>query len=156
MNQDIRSAVLKGLQYIEANLCKAIGVSDVADAAAYSQFYFAREFSRLTHISVYDYILRRKLSESYRELLQTRSKIVDLAFQYGFQSHEVFTRAFRKLFGETPSEVKICKPLLMFDPIDDEYLSFLSGLQIEPSYCTSPSLPLHCCGYCAAFCRRNG
>jgi len=131
MSQDIWSAVLKGLQYIEDNLQKTIGVSDVADASAYSQFYFAREFSRLTHISVYDYIQRRKLSESYRELFKTRGKIVDLAFRYGFQSHEVFTRAFRKMFGENPSEAKVCKPLLLFDPIGEDYLEFLSGLRME-------------------------
>ncbi|MBN1778077.1 MAG: helix-turn-helix transcriptional regulator [Clostridiales bacterium] len=131
MSEPIRDAVLQGLQFIEANLRREIGVSDVAACASYSQFYFSREFARLTHCTVYDYILRRKLSEAYQELFNKRIKIVDLAFRYGFQSHEVFTRAYRKMFGENPSESSYYKPLSVFEPIGEAYLAFLSGLRVD-------------------------
>lgn len=126
-------AVKKGIAFIEANLQHSIGVSDVADAVSYSQFYFSREFSRHTHITIYDYILRRKISEAYKYLFGTGGKIVDLAFRHGFQSHEVFTRAFRKMFGENPSEATIYKPLAVYEAIDDRYLEFLYGLRTEIS-----------------------
>ncbi len=132
MKAPILEAITRGIAFIEANLHEEIGVSDVADAVHYSQFYFSREFTRHTHFSVYDYILRRKLSQAYAELLRRQCRIVDLAFRYGFQSHEVFTRAFRKLFGENPSETAVCKPLAMLEPIDGPYLDFLSGLRVEP------------------------
>jgi AraC-like DNA-binding protein len=125
----IFESVKKGIAYIESNLQSTIGVSDVADAVSYSQFYFSREFTRHTHISVYDYILRRKVSEAYKCLFGTGSKIVDLAFRFGFQSHEVFTRAFRKTFGENPSEAVLYKPLAIFEVIDSRYLDFLYGLK---------------------------
>ena len=131
MSEAIRDAVAKGIAFIEANLLREIGVSDVAGAVNYSQFYFSREFTRHTHISVYDYILRRKLSESYKELFGKRCKIVDLACRYGFQSHEVYTRAFRKLFGENPSEATVYKPLAVYEAIDEAYLDFLSGLRTD-------------------------
>lgn len=131
MSDSIQSAVAKGIAFIEANLLNEIGVSDVANAVNYSQFYFSREFTRHTDISVYDYILRRKLSESYKELFEKRPKIVDLACRYGFQSHEVYTRAFRKMFGENPSEAARYKPLAVYEAIDGLYLDFLSGLRVE-------------------------
>jgi AraC-like DNA-binding protein len=131
MNEAIRDAVARGVAFIEANLRHEIGVSDVANAAHYSQFYFSREFTRHTHISVYDYILRRKLSESYKELFQRKCKIVDLACRYGFQSHEVYTRAFRKVFAENPSEATVYKPLALYEAISEPYLNFLSGLRID-------------------------
>ena len=131
MSEAIQSAVAKGIAFIEANLLREIGVSDVANAANYSQFYFSREFTRHTHSSVYDYILRRKLSESYKELFSKKCKIIDLAYRYGFQSHEVYTRAFRKLFGENPSEATVYKPLAVYEAIDEPYLDFLSGLRVE-------------------------
>ena len=131
MSEAIQSAVAKGIAFIEANLLCEIGVSDVANAANYSQFYFSREFTRHTHSSVYDYILRRKLSESYKELFSKRCKIVDLAYRYGFQSHEVYTRAFRKLFRENPSEASVYKPLAIYEAINEPYLDFLSGLRLE-------------------------
>lgn len=125
------AAVKKGIAFIEANLQANIGVSDVAGAVSYSQFYFSREFSKQTHISVYDYILRRKISEAYKHLFATDIKIVDLAFRYGFQSHEVFTRAFRKMFGENPSEAVVYKPFAIYEAIDESYLNFLNGLKTE-------------------------
>ena len=131
MSPTMLESVMQSISFIESNLHNDIGVCDVANAVSYSQFYFSREFSKHTHISLYDYILRRKLSESYKELFNKKSKIVDLAFRYGFQSHEVYTRAFRKVFGENPSEATVYKPLAVYEPIDEPYFNFLSGLHIE-------------------------
>ena len=128
-------SVAKGIAFVEANLQSSIGVADVARAVSYSQFYFSREFSRYTHTSIYDYILRRKISEAYKCLFEASQKIVDLAFGYGFQSHEVFTRAFRKMFGENPSETRDYKPLAVYEAIDREYLDFLYGLKAERGTC---------------------
>jgi AraC-like DNA-binding protein len=131
MRLTMLESVMQSIAFIESNLHNDIGVYDVANAVSYSQFYFSREFSKLTHISVYDYILRRKISESYKDLFNKKTKIVDLAFRYGFQSHEVYTRAFRKVFGENPSEVTVYKPLAVYEPIDEPYLNFLSRLHVE-------------------------
>jgi AraC-type DNA-binding domain-containing proteins len=132
MSAPLYESVLKAIDFIEDNLQNDIGVSDVAAHVSYSQFYFSREFSRLTHISVYDYITRRRITESCKCLFKNRNvKIVDLAFAYGFKSHEGFTRAFRKVFGENPSDLKELKPLALFDPIDKDYLSFLCELSVE-------------------------
>lgn len=131
MSITIHASVMKGIAFIENNLYNDISVYDVANSVSYSQFYFSREFSKHTHISIYDYILRRKISESYKLLFATNSKIVDLAFQYGFKSHEVYTRAFRKVFGENPSEAVVYKPLAVYEQINEPYLDFLNGLKVE-------------------------
>lgn len=131
MRMPIYEAVRAGIGFIEQNLYKDIGVRDVANAVSYSQFYFSREFSKLTRISIYDYIIRRKLAECYKILFGKDVRIVDVAFRYGFQSHEVFTRAFRKVFGENPSEVQNYKHLAVYEPIDNRYLDFLFDLNME-------------------------
>ncbi len=125
-------AVLEAIRFIEANLEEEIGVIDVASAVNFSQFYFSRLFSRCARISVYDYILRRKLSESYKVLFRGRERVIDLAVRFGFQSGEGYARAFRKLFGENPSEAEVYKPFDVYEPIDYEYLTFLDGLDAEP------------------------
>ena len=127
----MRDAVLRGIGFIEQNLHQDIGVCDVANAVSYSQFYFSREFSRAAQISIYDYILRRKISQSYQDLFNGREKIVDLAFRYGFGSHEVYTRAFKKMFGQNPSEATDFRPLAIYEVIDANYLDFLDGLRVE-------------------------
>lgn len=127
----VYDSVMRGIDFIEANLSSDIGVCDVASSVCYSQFYFSRQFSILAHTSVYDYILKRKLSESYKRLFAEKPRIIDLAMRYGFSSHEVYTRAFRKMFGENPSEVSVFKPLLLYEPVDEAYLGFLNGLNID-------------------------
>ncbi|MFA5342290.1 MAG: AraC family transcriptional regulator [Clostridia bacterium] len=134
MNFDILKSILKAIAFIESNLQYPIGVIDVANAVSFSQFYFSREFSKHTHISIYDYIQRRRLSESYKELFNSKTKIVDIAFKYGFQSHEVYTRSFKKVFKENPSEVTVYKPLAVFEKIDEYYLNYTSKLHIESTY----------------------
>lgn len=124
--------VLEAIRFIEANLEEEIGVIDVASAVNFSQFYFSRLFSRCARISVYDYILRRKLSESYKALFRGRERVIDLAVRFGFQSGEGYARAFRKMFGENPSEADLYKPFDVYEPIDYEYLMFLDGLDAEP------------------------
>lgn len=127
----IYEAVKESIAFIENNLENNIGVLDVANSVSYSQFYFSREFSNLTYISIYDYILRRKISESYKYLLETNCKIIDIAYKYSFKSHEVYTRAFKKIFRTNPSEINADKPLALFERIDERYLAFLNCLRIE-------------------------
>ncbi len=128
---NIFESVKKGISYIESNLRRETSVRDVSDFVSYSQFYFSREFSKYAHISIYDYIIKRKISESYKQLFKEKSKIADLAFGYGFQSHEVYTRAFKKIFGESPSEAAVYKPLAILEAIDGRYLDFLCALRVE-------------------------
>ncbi|WP_105614632.1 helix-turn-helix transcriptional regulator [Vallitalea okinawensis] len=127
----IYEALKESIRFIESNLEKNIGVKDVADVVSYSQFYLSREFSRVTHISIYDYIIRRKICESYRYLIATQSKIVDVAFKYGFNSHEVYSRAFKKVFGMNPSQIRVDDYLAYYDAIDDHYFDFLYHLNWE-------------------------
>lgn len=127
----IYESLKESIRFIESNLEKNIGVQDVADAVSYSQFYLSREFSKVAHISIYDYIIKRKICESYKYLLTTHSKIVEVAFKYGFNSHEVYTRAFKKVFGMNPSQVKDNRYLAYYEAIDDDYFDFLYHLRWE-------------------------
>lgn len=131
MNATLDEAVRAGIAFIEENLQNNISVRDVADAVHFSQFYFSREFSRRTRISVYDYIVRRKISEAYQALFLEKPGIADLAFRYGFQSHEVFTRTFRKVIGVNPSEAGAYRSLAVYGRLEEAYLAYLSGLDVE-------------------------
>jgi AraC family transcriptional regulator len=99
-------AMFSAIEFIENNLRTEIGVADVADAVSYSLYHFCRMFNRLVHHTPYDYLMRRRLSESARELAATDKKIIDIALEYQFGSPETYSRAFKRMFGVQPYEWK--------------------------------------------------
>ena len=66
-----------------------------------------RQFHRLTlHVigeTPAAHQRRVRLDRAAWLLLTTRAAVLDIAFETGWESHEVFTRAFRARFGVTPS-----------------------------------------------------
>ena len=98
------AAILRALDFIESHLQTAITLGDVADAVAYSLYHFCRSFKNATHYTPYDYLMRRRISEAARVLLHTAAKVTDVAFDYQFNNLETFSRAFRRVLGQSPSQ----------------------------------------------------
>jgi AraC family transcriptional regulator len=98
------TAICRTLDFVEANLREEIAVADMADAAGYSLYHFCRTFNGLVHHTPYDYLMRRRLSESARELVETDRRIIDIAFDYRFNSPETYSRAFKRMFSTQPSQ----------------------------------------------------
>jgi AraC family transcriptional regulator len=99
-------AMLKAIEFIESNLKADIGVADIADAVSYSLYHFCRMFNRIVHHTPYDYLMRRRLSESARELVETDKKIIEISLEYQFNSPETYSRAFKRMFDMQPSQWK--------------------------------------------------
>lgn len=94
------------IQYIESNLHLKLSLEELAARYYFSPMHFHRIFRAVTNRTVKSYILRRKLSEAAIALRNTDLNVVDIAFQYGFNSHEQFTRDFLKMFHVSPSRFR--------------------------------------------------
>ncbi|AQP53368.1 hypothetical protein CBF34_08885 [Vagococcus penaei] len=94
------------LDYIEEHLDSEITMKDLAQLTNLSVFNLQKIFSILTSISLGDYIRYRRLSESVYDLQHTNARLIDIAFKYGYQSSEAFSRAFKAFFGLSPSEAR--------------------------------------------------
>jgi AraC family transcriptional regulator len=131
-------SMYQAVQFIERHLKEPVSVQDVADAAGYSLYHFSRTFNRVIGHSPYDYIMRRRLSESARELLESGKRIIDIAIEYQFNNPETYTRAFRSMFGAPPNQVRKNKRLsnLIFKSrITLEYIQHINrGDYLRPKY----------------------
>jgi AraC family transcriptional regulator len=101
-----RQAVIRAAEAIEASLRAPVPLEAIARRAGFSLWHFHRVFTDLTGETLGAYIRRRRLTAAAAELKATSRPILDLALDYQFESHEAFTRAFRALFGATPSEFR--------------------------------------------------
>lgn len=97
------AVMAQAIDFIEAHLREDVTVSDIAAAVSYSIFHFCRTFNQATHHTPYDYLMRRRLAEAARELLETDKKIIDLTYEYRFASPETFSRAFKRVFDAQPN-----------------------------------------------------
>ncbi|MDY7079611.1 MAG: AraC family transcriptional regulator [Chloroflexota bacterium] len=125
----------QAVQFIEQHLKASISVKDVADAAGYSVYHFSRTFNRAIGHSPYDYIIRRRLSESARELVESGRRIIDVAFEHQFKNPETYSRAFRRMFGVLPNQVKKSKnlPQLLKSEATFEYIEHINkGDYLKP------------------------
>jgi AraC family transcriptional regulator len=98
--------VQRAIRFMEDHLTEPITIADAADAACYSLYHFCRTFNSVAHHSPYDYLMRRRLSEAARRLVQSPAKIIDIAFDYQFNSPESFSRAFKKMFALQPKQFR--------------------------------------------------
>ncbi len=96
----------EALSYIEDNICRDLNSQAVADYCGVSLSSLQKLFRLALHKSVKDYILRRRISLAAKEILDTDMKMIDIAYKYQFGSPESFGRAFKRVWGETPTSYK--------------------------------------------------
>ena len=115
-------AVQRMQDYIEANLDTNITMGDLANVSQYSPWYSYRLFADLLHMTPAVYIRRLRLSKSALRLRDDKVKIIDIAFDYGFESVDGYQRAFYKEFGCNPYEYSMRPtPIYLFKPYGIKY-----------------------------------
>jgi AraC family transcriptional regulator len=121
--------IQNSIEFIENNLDKDFSLEDVAKASGFSISHLHKIFFAATGFSIRRYIRNRRLSNAAKQLLKTDRKIIDIAVDSGFNSHEVFTRAFIQLYGISPNNYRTNrKELLAFKKFE------LFGKEIEKKY----------------------
>lgn len=116
--------------YIDSHLKGNITLHKLAEAAGYSPWHAAKVFKELTGKSPFEYIRLMRLSRAAIRLREEDVKIVDVAFDFVFDSHEGFTRAFSKHFGLSPQNYARYKPpvkLFIPDHVREIYLALERG-----------------------------
>lgn len=124
------NAVQKMQDYIKEYLHEPITMRKLADAAGYSPWYASKIFKELLGKTPFEYIRSVRLSEAALVLRDKQEKVIDVAFDFVFDSHEGFTRAFSKEFGISPKKYsQLKKPVKLFMPysIRDYYLMLQKG-----------------------------
>ncbi|SEL70409.1 AraC family transcriptional regulator [Parapedobacter koreensis] len=92
------------IDYIEDHITEDLSLEAIAEYAKVPDFHFRKVFFYLSGLTLSEYVKNRKLSEANKDLL-AGERVTDVAFKYGYQSMDGFTRAFKKWSGMLPSDV---------------------------------------------------
>ncbi len=114
-------------------------VESVCNAVGYSRRQLDRLFRKFMQTTLYEYINSVVLSESAKKLINTDDKILDVALDSHFNSHEGYTRSFTKRFSVTPDEYrksKIAIPLFIGHPANHYHILKEGQVVENTSICT--------------------
>lgn len=92
-------------EVLAAELGNRVLLADIARAVGASPAYLTDAFRRLEGVSLHRYLTELRLARAVTELPHA-DDLTRLAFDSGFSSHSHFTAAFRRAFGQTPSEFR--------------------------------------------------
>ena len=122
---DYKVHIAKAVEYIEQNLKNEINLTTCAKVCGYSEYHFLRIFKEVSGFTPANYIRKRRLSEIAKQICLDDKYISEIAFMYGFNSKENFTRAFKIEYKILPTEYKsVQNSLKMYEPLSFEIKPF--------------------------------
>jgi AraC family transcriptional regulator len=131
------------LRYIDNNIKEEMNVEKMAERAGFSPYHFCRIFQWDVGYPIMEYVRKRRIAFAASELT-TGKRIIDIATEYGFETHTGFTKAFRRHFGCTP---EIYRQHTSFDvpklPILEKTKQYVNGgIVMEPKMIRKTAIKL--------------
>lgn len=97
----------KANSYIENHYAEPVTLADAAAYCGFSTYYFAHLFKNATGTSFYHHLLSYRCDKAADFLNSGKQKITEIACECGFSDMRSFYRAFKKVFGKTPSAYRL-------------------------------------------------
>lgn len=91
---------------IELNILNPITSKELAQKTNLSESYFKNAFHIVTGYTVTEYIRNRRLYLAATDILSGHDKLINIAFKYGYETQESFSKAYSRFHGITPSQTR--------------------------------------------------
>ena len=97
----------RALDHIDRHLDDDLDLATISAVAAFSKYHFHRQFTASFGLSVHRYVqLARLKRAAYQLAYRDRDRITDVALGAGYDAPDAFARAFRRRFGQSPSDFR--------------------------------------------------
>jgi AraC-like DNA-binding protein len=98
--------LLRARDSMDRAYAEPLNVRAVAAVAHVSEAHFIRSFRAAFGETPHRYLQRRRVERSMFLLRETDRSVTDICFDVGFMSLGTFSRTFREIVGETPSDYR--------------------------------------------------
>lgn len=141
---DYRKALERAIIYIENHLSDNIKADEVARVAGYSYYHLNRQFIGALGEGIGGYIRKRRLAEASKKLIYSEKKIINIAFDSGFESPEAFSRAFNSVYNVSPQiyrQNRLDSLMSKKERLDNGLLEHLtSNITVHPKFVELPEI----------------
>ncbi|XEC96658.1 helix-turn-helix domain-containing protein [Paenibacillus tarimensis] len=127
--------VQRGIDFIEEHLQESLALDEIAEAASMSLPNLYRMFYAMTGHPIKEYIRKRRTSEAAIALRQTFLPMIEIGFNYGFETYQTFIKTFKRNTGLTPGQYRQSDLIYSFERIDlYERVQYLEERKISERY----------------------
>lgn len=88
--------------FINEHLSEDLSLDQIADAFYLSKFYLSKRFKQYTGLSIYQYIMKKRLTVA-RNMLAEGVPVIEACNRCGFGDYSNFLKAFKREFTCTPT-----------------------------------------------------
>jgi AraC family transcriptional regulator len=135
-------SIQKVIDYIEVNLKEKLDSKQLADSAGFSKSHFLLIFQVYTNYSLMSYIRMRRLCMAAKAIKESNDTITDISYSFCFESHDVFSRAFKRTYGITPYQYRVGNYLLSDFKKIELYYNEMEDIMTKSNIVTSPQMYL--------------
>lgn len=90
------------LDYINQNISSDLSLDQIAGRFYISKFYLSKQFKRFTGMSIYQYIIKKRVTIS-RDMLRLGASVTTACMECGFNDYSNYLKAFKREFNCNPS-----------------------------------------------------
>jgi len=140
--EDYQARMLRVLAHIQKNLDGSLSLEELAGVARFSAFHFHRIFRGLVGESVKEHVRRLRLERAAHRLRHSGQPVTEIALDAGYQTLESFTRAFHRMFSQSPTEFRARRGVVAYGPAPSGVHFVAEGAldSFRPALSNSPPL----------------
>ena len=107
-DEDARTTLIRAEMYafVEAHYQQDISMQDAAAALRYSDAYFCKLFKQCFKVNFSAYLNQYRVDKACQLMQDPRLSLREVATACGYADANYFTRVFKRLTGQTPSEYR--------------------------------------------------
>lgn len=94
-------------EYVRDNLAEQLSLAAMSGVVGLSKRHFLRAFKEATGTTPHRFVLRMRIEEAKRRLIETNDAMTEVALASGFGSSQQFATSFRSATGITPSTFRL-------------------------------------------------
>lgn len=98
--------LLKTIEFIDLHFKEDLTLENLANNVGYTRCYFSTIFKKCMGMSIWDYVLIKRIEEALALIKTTDKNILDIALECGFNNTVNFNKIFKKYTNLLPSSFR--------------------------------------------------